>query len=178
MNEPKSNGVAEKAFKLGEKYESECIGCAQTTVAAIFEALGIWNDDVFNAASGLANGLGLTGDGSCGALIGASMVMGYLFPRKHKDFQDMYKPMKSYGLVKNLHSQYVKKYGSTRCSEVQKSGMTVTWTLWELNSYNDEMKADMVNYCSKIVANVAKMATKIIIESGFKPEVKTAVVEQ
>ena len=93
MNES-NNGVAEKAFELGEKYESECIGCAQTTVAAIFEALGIWNDDVFNAASGLANGLGLTGEGSCGALIGASMVMGYLFPRKRKDFQDMYKPMK------------------------------------------------------------------------------------
>ena len=87
MNEPKSNGVAEKAFKLGEKYESECIGCAQTTVAAIFEALGIWNDDVFNAASGLANGLGLTGEGSCGALIGASMVMGYLFLESTRTFK-------------------------------------------------------------------------------------------
>ena len=86
--------------------------------------------------------------------------------------------MKAYGLVKNLHSQYVKQYGSTRCSEVQKSGMTVTWTLWELNSYNEEMKSDMVKYCSNIVANVAKMATKIIIENGFKPEVKSPAIPQ
>ena len=173
-----NNHLAEKAFELGEKYESECIGCAQTTVAAIFEALGIWNDDVFNAASGLANGLGLTGDGSCGALIGASMVFGYIFPRKLKDFQDMYKPMKSYGLVKKLHSQFVKKYGSTRCSDVQKSGMTVTWSLWDLNSYNEEMKSDMVNYCSNIVANVAKMAIKIILESGFKPELESSAIQE
>ena len=40
------------------------------------------------------------------------------------------------------------------------------------------MKADMVNYCSKIVANVAKMATKIIIENGFKPEVDSPAIQQ
>jgi len=70
--------ILEKAFKLGKKYEKECTGCAQTSIAAIFDALGIWNDDVFKAGSGLADGLGLTGDGSCGALVGASMVIGYL----------------------------------------------------------------------------------------------------
>ena len=53
--------IAQKAYDLGVKYEKECTGCAQTVVAAMFEALGIWSDDVFKAASGLANGLGLTG---------------------------------------------------------------------------------------------------------------------
>jgi len=52
--------IIEEVFTLGKKYEKECTGCAQTTIAATFEALGIWNEDVFKAGSGLADGLGLT----------------------------------------------------------------------------------------------------------------------
>jgi C_GCAxxG_C_C family probable redox protein len=164
--------ILEKAYELGQKYESECTGCAQTTIAAIFEALDIWSDDVFNAASGLANGLGLTGDGTCGALIGASMVISYLFPREHKDFKEMYKPMKSYGLVKKLHSQFIRKYGVCRCYDIQKSLMGVTWNLWDLSDLNEEMKSEMVQHCSELVGNVAKLATKIILENGFNPQNK------
>ena len=76
--------LSEKAFKLGKRFEKKNTGCAQTVIAGIFEALGIWNEDVFKAASGLADGLGLTGDGSCGALVGSSMVIGYLFGREKK----------------------------------------------------------------------------------------------
>ena len=86
MSEKKSE-YFNKAFDLGKKYEKTCTGCAQTVIAAIFDTLEIWNDDVFKAASGLADGLGLTGDGSCGALVGASMVIGYLFGREKKDFK-------------------------------------------------------------------------------------------
>ena len=91
MESNSKDQIMEKAYELGVKYEKECTGCAQTIIAATFEALGIWNDDVFRAASGLANGLGLTGDGSCAALLGASMVINYLFGREHKDFKEIYK---------------------------------------------------------------------------------------
>ena len=112
--------LLEKAFKLGVQYEKENTGCAQTVIAAIFDTLGIWNEDVFKAASGLADGLGLTGDGACGALVGGSMVISYLYPREKKDFKDMYKPMKAYAMVKQLHDQFVEKYGTCRCYDIQK----------------------------------------------------------
>ena len=38
-----------KAEELGKKYEVECTGCAQSTVAAIFDALGEGSDEVFLA---------------------------------------------------------------------------------------------------------------------------------
>ncbi len=163
-----NNGILEKVEKLGVTYEKECTGCAQTVIAAIFEALDIWSDDVFNAASGLADGLGLTGDGSCGALLGASMVIGYLFPRERKDFKDMYKSMKSYGLVKNVHSLFIREYGSCRCNDVQKGLMGVTWNVWDLGNLNEETRNEMVDHCSKLVGKVAKIATKIILENGFE----------
>ena len=99
--------ILTKACELGQKFEKKYTGCAQSTIAAIFQALEIWNDDVFKAGSGLADGLGLTGDGSCGSLVGASMVISYLFGREYKDFGDMYKPMESYRLVKKLHDKYI-----------------------------------------------------------------------
>jgi len=163
--------ILSKAFELGQKFEKRCTGCAQTSIAAIFEALGIWNDDVFKAASGLADGLGLTGDGSCGALVGASMVIGYLFGREYKDFKDMYKPLKSYALVKELHDLYIKEYDSCRCYDVQKSFMGRTFNLWDQNEMKEAFESGMMEHCSKLVGNVARLATKIILDNGFMPPI-------
>lgn len=159
-----------KAEKLGIKYEKTCTGCAQTVVAAIFDALGIWNEDVFKSASGLADGLGLTGDGSCGALVGASMVIGLLFGREKQDFKDMYKPMKSYKLVKELHDRYVNKYGTCRCHDVQESTMGKSFNLWDPDGMKNALKSGMLQNCSAVVGDVAKMATEIILDSGFNPK--------
>ena len=110
--EKSREAVLERAFESAMNYEKKCTGCAQTTIAGIFEALGIENDDVFRSASGLADGLGLTGNGACGALVGGAMVIGYLFGRRKKDFSDMMKPMTSYLLTKKLHDRFVEKYGA------------------------------------------------------------------
>ena len=162
--------ILTKAYELGKKYERKCTGCAQTAVAAIFESLNIWNEDVFRAASGLADGLGLTGDGSCGALVGASMVIGYLYGRGKEDFSDMYKPMKSYGLVKKLHDEYVEKFGSCRCYDVQEKLIGRTYNMWDPEELKEAFKSGMVNHCSDLVGKVAQMATKIILDKGFTPK--------
>ena len=170
----KVSPTAQKAYDLGVKYEKQCTGCAQTVVAAMFEALGIWSDDVFKAASGLANGLGLTGDGSCAALLGASMVISYVFGREHKDFDEMYKPMKSYGLVKRLHNLFLREYGgetnSCRCSDVQKTKIGVTWDLWGLNEMDDNFRTQMTDCCSDLVGSIARLATELILGAGFSPQ--------
>ena len=169
MNQSKEE-ILSKAFELGQKYEKKCTGCAQTSIAAIFEALGIWNDDVFKAGSGLADGLGLTGNGTCGALTGASMVISYLFGRELKDFGDMYKPMKSYSLVKKLHDKYVEKYGTCRCHDVQESLVGRTYDLWDPDELQAAFKSDMMEHCSKLVGTIARLASEIILDAGYTPE--------
>lgn len=174
MNGDKMNDsmdqIIEKAFEHGKKYELECTGCAQCVIAAMFDALGIWNDDIFKAASGLADGLGLTRDGACGALVGASMVISYLFGRERKDFKDVFKPFKSYELVKELHDQYVEQYGTCRCDDVQKSLMGRSFNLWDMNELAEAMAPGGIpDHCPKLVGTVAKLATKIILDNGYKP---------
>ncbi len=156
---------AKKAYELGVKYEREYTGCSQTVIAAIFDALGIWNEDVFKAASGLADGLGLTGDGSCGALVGASMVISYLFPRERRDFAQILKPMKAYALVKELHDRFVAEYGSCRCRDVQIKLMGRTFNLWDRREMKEAISFGMIEHCSKVVGNTARMAVEIILQN-------------
>ena len=156
--------ILEKAFESALNYERKCTGCAQTTIAGIFEALGIENDDVFRSASGLADGLGLTGDGSCGALVGGAMVIGYLFGRKKKDFSDMMKPMTSYIMSKRLHDRFVEKYGTCRCYDIQKSLMGRTFNLYDPSELKKATEYGMIDHCSKVVGTSARLATEIIID--------------
>jgi C_GCAxxG_C_C family probable redox protein len=156
--------ISNRAFGLARQYERKCTGCCQTAIAGIFDALNIENDDIFKAASGLADGFGLTGDGTCGSLVGGAMVIGYLFGRERKEFSDMMKPMKSYMLSKKLHDQFVEKYGSCRCYDIQKSLMGRTFNLYDPEEYKEAMKLGMMDYCSEVVGNAAKLATKIILE--------------
>jgi len=164
--------IANKAFELAEGFEKKCTGCAQTTIAGVFDALGIENDDVFKAASGLADGLGLSGDGTCGALVGGAMVVSYLFGRERKDFEDMFKPLKSYLLAKKLHDQFVEKYGTCRCYNLQESLMGRTFNLLDSKEFQEAVELDMMKHCSKVVGTAAKLATKIILDEWEKEKSK------
>ena len=157
--------LEKKAYSLGVKYERECTGCAQTALAAVFDTLGIENDEVFRSASGLADGLGLTGDGSCGALVGGALAIGYLFGRKRSELPDMMKPMKSYLLVKELHDAFVKTYGCCRCADLQTSLMGRTFNLLDPEQFEEAMAFGMMDHCSKVVGSAAQMATRIILKA-------------
>ena len=157
--------IIERAYVLGEKYEKECTGCAQTAIAGIFDAVGIDNNDVFKSASGLADGLGLSGNGTCGALVGGAMVIGYLFGRDRKDFKDMFKPMKSYLLAKKLHDAFLEKYGTCRCVDLQNSFFGRFYNLYDPDEMKAAIAAGMFETCSSVVGEVARMTTEIILEA-------------
>ncbi|MEA3222236.1 MAG: C-GCAxxG-C-C family protein [Thermodesulfobacteriota bacterium] len=158
------DAILEKAYNAALNYEKKCTGCAQTCIAGIFDALSIENDDVFKSASGLADGLGLTGDGTCGALVGGAMVIGYLFGREKKDFPDMLKPMKSYITAKKLHDRFCEKYGSCRCYDIQKHLMGRTFNLYDPNGLKEATDFGMMDHCSKVVGTAAMLAAEIILD--------------
>ena len=74
-------GIIERARTLGFEYEKTITGCCQCTIAAIQDSLGIRNDAVFKAGSGLTAGGGLSCEGSCGGFTGGVMVMSSVFGR-------------------------------------------------------------------------------------------------
>jgi len=156
--------VLNKAFESGKRHEMESTGCSQCTIAGIFEALGIENDDVFKAATGFADGVGLTGDGHCGALSGGVMAISYLFGRDGKDSGDMMKQVPALILSKKLHDQFIEKYGTCRCADIQTKFVGRFFNLYDPKEMEAAYKAGMVDKCSTLVGEVARMATKIILE--------------
>ena len=157
--------LVERAQELATEYERKCTGCAQSVVAGLLDALGVEdaNEGVFKAASGLADGIGLTGDGTCGALTGACMVIGLLFGRERKDHQDMMKPMESYLMCKELHADFIEQYGSCRCYDIQEKLMGRTYNLYDPQELQEAFKSGMVDHCSGVVGRSARKAAGIII---------------
>ena len=155
--------IAERAGELAAEYERTCTGCAQSAVAGLLDAFEIDGDDVFKAASGLADGIGLTGDGSCGALTGCAMVIGLVLGRERKDHRDMMKPMQSYLLCKELHGDFIRRYGSCRCHDIQKKVMGRTFDLLDPEDLEEALKIGMLEHCSGIVGRAARTTAEMIL---------------
>jgi C_GCAxxG_C_C family probable redox protein len=156
--------ILNKAFESGKRHEMKSGGCPQSAIAGIFEALDIENDDVFKAATGLTDGVGLTGDGHCGALSGGVMVISYLFGRESKDFGDMMKQVPALILSKKLHDRFIEKYGTCRCADIRTKFVGRFFNLYDPKEMEEAYKAGMADKCSTLVGEVARMTTRIILE--------------
>lgn len=156
--------MPEKAFERGKNYEMKNGGCPQCTFAAIFDVLGLEDDAVFKAATALADGVGLTGDGHCGALSGGALAIGYLYGREKEDFNDMMKLVKANLMAKELRDRFVRKYGSVRCLDLQNKFFGRFFNLYDPAELQDALAAGMLDTCSDVVGNVARMTVDIILE--------------
>jgi C_GCAxxG_C_C family probable redox protein len=169
MTETNPEAIAEKAGRLAAEYEKTCTNCAQSAVAGLLDALEIDGDDVFKAASGLADGIGLSGDGSCGSLTGSSMVIGLIFGREREHHRDIMKPMQSYLLCKELHDELVREYGSCRCHDIQQKIMGRTFNLLDPKDLEDASKEGMLEHCAGVVGRTTRKAAEIILrERSFE----------
>jgi len=170
MTEKDNAEIVEEARRLAAECERKCTGCAQSVVAGLLDALGIEDEGVFKAASGLADGIGLTGDGSCGALTGGSMVIGLVYGRERKDHEDMMKPMKSYVMSKELLEDFVERYGSCRCYDIQEKLMGRTYNMYDPKELQEAFKSGMMDHCSGVVGRSAEKTAEMILREKDKDE--------
>jgi C_GCAxxG_C_C family probable redox protein len=160
--------IMDTAFKKAKQYEMKSGGCSQCTLAGIFDALDVQNNEIFKAATGFADGVGLTGDGHCGALSGGVLAIGYFFGRNKEDFSDMMKLLKANLLSKKLHDRFVKKYGTCRCADLQKSFFGRFYNLYDPEEMMAAMKAGLLEICSTVAGEVASMTIEIILDAQEK----------
>jgi C_GCAxxG_C_C family probable redox protein len=162
--------MMEIAYNNGFKYEHDYRGCAQCAIAAIQDALGIRNDYVYKAGSGLAGGLGECIDGSCGGYSGGSMMISLLFGRTRqeegskKGREDKYV---SFALTAALHDKYIEKYDSITCSAIQKKVFGRSFNLRsdeEKQMFRDAGAHEDDDKCCAAVGDGAKWAVEIILD--------------
>ncbi|MGB9735905.1 MAG: C-GCAxxG-C-C family protein [bacterium] len=163
-------GLANKAFEEAKAFELRSGGCAQSTLFGILKALDIKDEKVFMVATGFADGVGLTGDGHCGALSGGVMAISYFFGRNYDNAGDIMAQLKACMLAKKLHDEFVAKYGIIRCADLQTKFMGRFYNLYDLEDVRAAIAAGMPEKCSNLVGEVAKMAITIILEEKEKIE--------
>jgi len=155
--------LLDRAFERGKQYEMRNGGCPQCTLAAVFDVLGLENDSVFKAATAFADGVGLTGDGHCGALSGGTIAIGYLHGRDRKDFGDMMGLVKANLMAKQLRDRFVDKYGTVRCRDLQKRLFGRFYNLYDPEELQAAFAAGMLDTCSNVVGDVARMTVDILL---------------
>ncbi len=156
--------LLDKVYETAKSYELKNGGCAQCTIAAIFDVLGVEDEGTFKAATGMADGVGLTGDGHCGALSGGAMAIGYFFGRGREDFGKVMKQVKACLLSKKLHDGFVGKYGTCRCADIQTKLVGRFYNLYDPEEMKAAFKAGLPDQCSTLVGEIARMATRIILD--------------
>ena len=162
--------VLEKAYQMGFQYEKEYMGCSQCIVAAIQDLFDIRNDDVFRAASSLAGGVGLCGDGCCGAYTGGTMILSQVCGRTRENFLDVNRTRrKSFDLTKRLHDRFIAQYGSIICRDIQQKIFGRPFYIRDADEYKKFEEAGAhAEKCPAVVGNAARWVAEILMDEGRK----------
>ena len=178
-----------KAYELGAEYEARATNCCQSTIAAIQDAIGCRNNDVFRAGSPFAGGLGFCHRGICGALTGATMVIGQLYGRSRDEFDidskreiddkdfNYVTATKGWELAYELYELFLIHYESPICFDVSKKVIgrsEVEFFLRpdsparsKIGSNIRKISPHSKEGCGSVVANASKWATEIILRQGI-----------
>lgn len=170
MSGDKRVELAEKAYELGFKYEHEYRGCAQCTIAAVQDALGIKADGIYKAASGLAGGIGGCTDGVCGGYSGAVIMFGLLFGRTRGE-QESEKghAAKDYTslMAGSIHDQFIKRFGTVTCRDIHGKLLGRPYDLrddYDRVAFHEAGAHDDADKCCDVVGTAARWAVTAIID--------------
>ena len=163
-----------KAYDLGYDYEGRFRGCGQCAFAALQDSLGLRNretDAIFKAATSLAAGTGLEGDGQCGAYSGAALMVGYLAGRERDDFSDPEGRRKvAFRLTQQLHKEMIDLFGTVICHQIHRKIMGRPFYIPNPQEHEAFEEAGAhKDKCTSVVAELSSRAARILIDEGLVP---------
>ncbi len=162
-----SNRVSELAMDFAKHSHS----CGQSTVAAFYEVF-VMDDSVVRVASSSCGGQARQMMGTCGALIGGSIVIDYFFGRpveemSHQEginaqFENYIKGM---DLVQLLYRQFIQVYGAIHCALLnQKFYGRIYWLADEEELAKQGKAAETCSpNCFELIGESAKWVMDIIL---------------
>lgn len=157
--------LADQAYRLAFKYESEIGSCPQCVLAALMETLDVGESSIVKAADALAGGTALSTNGTCGALAGGLLAISAMVGREYKDFKAGQKKRRVFRYARKLYDRFVSEYGSPICLEVQKKIFGRSFNLLDPKEYEEFERAGAhVDKCPSVSGKVAKWAAEIILD--------------
>lgn len=168
--DPRRVEVLKHAYRDGYRYEKECRGCAQCTIAALFDVTGKKEERLFRAANGFASGMGLFGDGPCGGYSGGMLYMGTYAGRRFEYFDgDKEQKDLSMRMAEKLHARFIETYGSVICHDIHRDifGRAFAIRNPEEKAGFEAAGAHTADKCTAVVATASAWTAEILMEEGF-----------
>jgi len=167
--------LLDKAHELGMNYEKYSTGCSQSTVAALHDILG-FDDSLVRVASSSCAGQAAQVVGTCGGLIGGTLVLDYYFGRpvekmsdKELNQEDVNVLLNAMGIAKLLYDKYFKEYGTIICPQILTQLFGRHYYLWdeeELARFEEAGGHSDPGKCVNIVGNAVRWTLEILIDQG------------
>ena len=165
--------LTDKVYELGFDIEKYNYACSQAVVAAIHELLDI-DDVVVKVSTPLLSGTARQYTGSCGALSGGLMVLGYFFGRSaneisHKErIQSNIDALRaSFPTAELLAGKFWERYGTILCPHIQRQIFGRTWWLADPDDFAKFEAAgghSDPDKCCHVVATAARWVMEILLD--------------
>ncbi len=166
-----SSDLERKAFDLGFDYEARYHNCAQCTIAAAQDTLGLRDDSVFMSAGAMGGGIAKCCDGPCGGYSGGVMMIGSLWGRRRDKFDgDEENKARSNRLALALHEFFIGEYGTVICREIHQRIYGRGFDLYDKDDAAAFDKAGAhTTKCPAVVGKAAAATVRLILEERARP---------
>lgn len=147
-------------------FEKQYHGCAQCVLAVLMETFPqIRDPEAFKSATGLAGGVGLSVEGSCGGLTGGVMGISLFYGRELQNIMDPDgERFVSYRLSAKLQERFAEEYGTSICGKIHKQVMGETYRLNQPDDWDRFIEAGgHSEKCPMVVGKAARWAAEIIL---------------
>lgn len=167
--------LIDKAYNLASTNFIHCQSCSQSVVIAFYDLLDI-ESILIRASTSFHCGHSGQSVGTCGALIGGTLVLDYCFGRQlekmphYKFIRENMKPLLlALEISKLLYDKYIDEYGTVLCPQIQTQVFGRSFYLldWDesrkfenLGGYTDPDKT------ADVVGNAARWTMQILLEEG------------
>ena len=165
--------LLDKAYELGVGFERFSGSCSQCTVAALHEILGFEPAIVKVASSSCGGHAGLSA-GTCGAVVGGTIVLDYYLGRPAELLSAEREIPGGHDALENgmeaskaFCQKFIDEYGSVLCPGVQKKVYGRSFNLQDPSGWDAFIAAGAhtdPTKCMRVVGNATRWALEVLIE--------------
>ncbi len=159
--------LASRASSLAEELHRVYGGCAQMTLKALQDTLGLEDPGAFRAASPLSGGVALSGE-VCGAVLGALMAVGLVLGRRKLEpsFQSAdYAKAMEVGM--KVLDRFREEFGGVKCRDIHLKLFNRYYNLRDPKEWKEFVESGARHSCSKVCGVAARIAVEALMEAGL-----------
>lgn len=143
---------------LAYEYHKKGYNCAQAVAAAFADLTGWTPEQLFSAAGSFGGGYGGSHEEACGAVSGALLVLGILFPFTGEG--DLEAKRKIYSLARDFRQRFFDIFGFTRCGELLKARPGVS------ERTRAARRLDITAHCDIMIVTSVELLEELLREQG------------